>query len=71
LSSGTTLFCNTDRKRRLGIDRFAKREHLVGAGIADAHRHQQARCGLRHQRQIDERRRELGVFGKQDEIAMQ
>jgi len=50
---------------------FAECEHLVGARIADAERHQQAESGFRHQREIDERRRKQRVLGQHDQIAMQ
>ena len=58
-------------ERGTGIDRFSEREHLERPHVADAHRHQQAGRGFRHQRQTDERCREQRVLGEHHEVAMQ
>ncbi len=61
----------TDRDRRCPVDRLAEREHRISAGMADPRRQQMAGGGLRHQRQIDERRHQTRRVGDINQIAMQ
>ena len=57
--------------RLLGVERLAHHQQLEGAPMPHQARRQQARSGLRHQPEADERRREARIGRRDHIVAMQ